>query len=340
MARSTKRSRALNDSDDESNAAADPQPARRKGKARMSIGPALVAMAAASSPGIANTSARDAVGLPPPQDPATSASSEKKKKPKKKRVSLDQIFGFGDLADGGKMEGSVNSRKRDKPIEAVIKLGKHQQGDKKGQYTGRAFFAMNCDFGENKAFAVIVEEVLKCKPQWFKDWSMWGVRCTTAAFALKLFNAIKASDQMKVTARRMNKELDLSPFEDPAVNKYEFTLAYSETQFETRADGVLPRSIMLIGKTYDWKDHLKEQFPTIRYSDLIFNGGKVTKAAWVLAEEDQTAETGTMADFLESNGATVTEVDLDDDEDEDDDAERDEDGFLDDEAEEVDEDED
>ena len=163
-------------------------------------------------------------------------------------------------------------------------------------------------------------------------------RNLTAAFALKLFHGIKASDKLKVTARRMNKELDVSPFDNPAVYKYAFTLAYSETQFETRADGVLPRSIMLIGKTYDWKDYLKEQFPTIRYLDLIFNGGKVTKAAWVLAEEDQTEETGTLADFLEGNGATVTEVDLDGDEDEDDDAERNDDDFIDNEAEEDDED--
>lgn len=68
--------------------------------------------------------------------------------------------------------------------------------------------------------------------------------------------------------------------------------------------------------------------------DLIFNGGKVTKAAWVLSEEDQTAETGTLADFLESLGATVQEIDLDAGDDEDDDAERDGDGFVEDEAEE------
>ena len=79
---------------------------------------------------------------------------------------------------------------------------------------------------------------------------------------------------------------------------------------------------------------VKERFPTIRYIDLIFNGGKVTKAAWVLPEEDQTAETGTLADFLESLGTTVQEIDLDAGDDEDDDAERDGDGFVDDEAEE------
>lgn len=54
----------------------------------------------------------------------------------------------------------------------------------------------------------------------------------------------------------------------------------------------------------------------------------------MLPDDDQTAETGTLADFLEGLGATVKEVDLDDDEDEDDDAERDEDGFIDGEAEE------
>ena len=287
-----------------------------------------------ANPEQGNTSARDAMGLPPP-DASQGDTRRTNKHKKKKKVTLNDILGSGDLKDGDENKSSGFKSKRERPVNATLKLGKHQTGDNKGQYTGRVFFAMNCDFEENSAYAELVHDTLKQgKPMWFKDWNEWGVRCPTAALALLLFNKIKASEKLKVTARRMNKDLDLTPYDNPAVTKYEFTLASSECQFETRVDGILPRSIMLVGKTYEFKDFLKERFPTIRYVDLIFNGGKVTKAAWVLSEEDQTAETGTLADFLESLGATVQEVDLDAGDDEDDDAERDGDGFVDDEAEE------
>ena len=82
------------------------------------------------------------------------------------------------------------------------------------------------------------------------------------------------------------------------------------------------------------EEFLKERFPEIRYTDLIFNGGTIRKAAWVLPITGQTAATGTLADFLISLGVDVTEVDLDEEEDESDDEERDEDGLIDDEAEE------
>ena len=34
--------------------------------------------------------------------------------------------------------------------------------------------------------------------------------------------------------------------------------------------------------TYDFKEYLKKHFDAIRYVDLVFNGGTVEKAAWVL----------------------------------------------------------
>ena len=43
------------------------------------------------------------------------------------------------------------------------------------------------------------------------------------------------------------------------------------------------------------------------------------QSAWVLPVDGQTAETGTLANFLIPLGAEVEEVDLDEDEDEDDD---------------------
>ena len=80
--------------------------------------------------------------------------------------------------------------------------------------------------------------------------------------------------------------------------------------------------------TYEFKEDMKEKFGAIAYTDLVFNGGTVTKAAWVLPVDAETEETGTLADFLRTLGVEVDEVDLDEDEDEDDDAEADEDGFV------------
>ena len=35
---------------------------------------------------------------------------------------------------------------------------------------------------------------------------------------------------------------------------------------------------MLVGKMYDFKEFFKERFPTIKYLDLVFNGGSVRAA--------------------------------------------------------------
>jgi len=160
----------------------------------------------------------------------------------------------------------------------------------------------------------------------------------TKEIALKIHDAIKAERGMATTARQMNRVLDTTPFAEPVIAKNipAFTLATSELQFETKKDGVLPRSIMVVGKhTYAFKEFMKEQFPEIRYTDLIFNGGTLTKAAWVLPASAETEENGTLADFLSSLGATVTEVDLDGEDDEDDDDERDGEDLIDGEAEEA-----
>ena len=140
---------------------------------------------------------------------------------------------------------------------------------------------------------------------------------------------------MPKTAEALGDTLDVSAYDNPAVKKFKFTLVQSET-FET-INGILPESIMIIGEAYDFKEFIKQRFPEVRYTDLIFNGGTVNKAAWVLPVSAQTKETGTLADFLEELGVTIDEVMLDDDED---DEEEGEDGFVLDQAEEAGEDED
>jgi len=74
---------------------------------------------------------------------------------------------------------------------------------------------------------------------------------------------------------------------------------------------------------------VKDQFSSIRYTDLVFDGA--VKAAWVLPLSGETHETGTLARFLGTLGIDVTEVALDDESD----AESDADSLIDDEAREV-----
>ena len=87
---------------------------------------------------------------------------------------------------------------------------------------------------------------------------------------------------------------------------------------------------MIVGVVYNFKEYLKAKFPQIRYLDLIF--GNTAKSAWVVPVIPETA---TLAEYIRSLGAEVEEVDLDEDEDENDDAEPDEDGLIDEEAEEA-----
>ena len=137
----------------------------------------------------------------------------------------------------------------------------------------------------------------------------------------------KGAPDLRATAKRLNPELDVSPMDNPAVKPLEFTLARSATQFETKKN------------TYDVKDYVKAKFPTVDYVDLVFPGPdglkSIIKTAWVLPIAAQTASTGTLADFLRTLGATVTEVDLDaEDGDSDEEDKQDGNALVDDEAEE------
>ena len=260
-----------------------------------------------------------------------------RKAPKQKKTLAD-LPGFADLKDASNSSPSSN-KKAKKPILAHLILATHQQGANKGTPTGKVFYALNCVYEENAAYEAIVKSVLYVKPKWFPDWGSLAVPVPTAQLALKIHEAVKSNGTMPKTATAMNQELDVSAFKNPAAKKFHFTLATSAVQFETRTEK-LPRSIMIAGNAYDFKESLKEQFNEIRYLDLIFNGATTTKAAWILPASAQTRETGTLASFLKSLGVKVTEVDLDEDEDDDDDDEQDEDdeegeGFVGDEALEV-----
>jgi len=211
------------------------------------------------------------------------------------------------------------------------------QGKNKGKLSGRVYYAINPDFDENKKLQEVVEQHVHAKPRFFEDWGKWAVRVPTREIATSLHAAVRT--KLKATAKRVNTALDVTPFDNPAVVTPSFVLATSEAEFETRADGVLPRSILIIGKTYEFKEFLKKKFEEIRYLDLVFNGGTETKAGWVLPVSAETEATGTLADYLRKLGAEVTEEDLDEGEDDsDEDDERDPDALVDDEAEEADED--
>merc|ERR1712086_728691 len=99
--------------------------------------------------------------------------------------------------------------------------------------------------------------------------------------------AILASPDLRTTAKRLNPVLDVSPMDNPAIKPLEFTLVMSATQFETKEKGLLPPSLVMMGKnTYDVKDYVKAKFPTVDYVDLVFPGPdgpkSITKTAWVL----------------------------------------------------------
>ena len=238
------------------------------------------------------------------------------KAPKRKKNMAD-LPGFADLKDASNSSPSSN-KKAKKPIVAHLILATHQQGENKGKPTGKVYYALNCAFEENSAYEEIVKNVIFAKPKWFPDWGALAVPVPTAQLALKLHEAVKSNGTMPKTAKAMNQDLDVSHFRDHAAKKFHFTLATSAEQFETRLEK-LPRSIMIAGNAYDFKEMLKEKFNEIKYLDLIFNGATTTKAAWILPVSAQTRETGTLASFLKSLGVKVTEVDLDEDEDDDDD---------------------
>jgi hypothetical protein len=258
---------------------------------------------------------------------------------KKKKRSFHDLQGFGDLKDSSSNKSF--DKKKDKDAYAHIVAAVHQQGPKTGQPSGNMYFAIHIPFGENEPFKAIVNKVAHvARPNFFEEQKEWAVKVPTKEVALRLFEGIKTSPKMRKTSSQLNPELDVSPFDK--VKKPHFTLATSATQFETRNDGILPRSIMIVGNAFDFKEFLKAKFgeEIIKFQTLILDGGATIRSAWVLPCSAQTRETGTLAKYLKSLGVQITEVDLDVESDED---EEDEAGhpLVDDEAEEaVDEDED
>ena len=127
--------------------------------------------------------------------------------------------------------------------------------------------------------------------------------------AARLHAHILASkSKLPLTLQTLNQELDLKPYDNPAVLKPTFVLATSAIHFETQADCLLPASIMIVpkgGSMFPLKEFVKEHFKTIKYTDLVLNG--VTKAAWVLpVAAHETEDTGTLAKFLWARSASTS----------------------------------
>ena len=253
---------------------------------------------------------------------------------------MDLLGGLGELKDGDANSSSRTSKKKEKVVKAICKLATHQQGEKRGTYSGKVFYAIACVFEENAALKTFAKtQIPGAQMRWIPDWNMWALHIPTAPMARDFHAALLADKSMAATAAKVNRALDISPYRDPAATKYKFTLASSELQFETVADGLLDRSIMIVGNVYHFKELLKARFPQIKYLDLVFNNGDTIKAAWVLPESAQTKDTGTLAEYLTSLGVEVSEIDLDEEEDDDDDSDLDDDDLIDAEAEEAGEEE-
>ena len=174
---------------------------------------------------------------------STETPPAKKAKKAGKRITLDSLPGFAELASAGKDTSAHTTARREKPVRAAVILARHMQGPKKNTLSGRAFYAVNCIYEENEKLGELFEKVLHQKPKWFKDWGKWAAPCQLAPKALALHELIKK--ELPQTGRRINGVLDVTPYDNPAIEKLKFTLAASELQFETRADGILPRSIMV-----------------------------------------------------------------------------------------------
>jgi len=262
--------------------------------------------------------------------------------PKKKKKSLADMAGFDELKDSSTNKYFSSNKKKDQDAYARIFSAVHQQGPKTGQPSGNIYFAIKgIPYEENEAFKALVNNVLHIEnPNFFKETKEWAVKITTKEMALKFFESMKTSPTMNKTSSTLNLQLDVSLFNK--VKKPHFTLATSATQFETQNDGILPRSIMIVGNAIEFKEFLKAKFgkEIIKFRTLIFDGGATIRSAWVLPFSAQTKQTGTLAKFLKSLGVQITEIDLDVDED-DEDAEKEKGHpLVDDEAEEaVDEDE-
>ena len=162
---------------------------------------------------IGNTSAADAVVPRVGKRAATTqpSSGSAKKVPKAAKQFTKDISALLALLPETSKDDTVGERKKKEDIiEFVIKLATHQQGVKKGQFSGRAFACINCVYAENEALKKLVERILHAKVTFFAAWKKWAVRAPTRELALKLFDGIKEDPKLALTARRMNAKLDLS----------------------------------------------------------------------------------------------------------------------------------
>lgn len=207
--------------------------------------PATAAAAlSASAPVDLGPSAAQAARAEGGSDRSSEPPAKKAKKAGKKRLaSLDSLPGFAELANAGNASTGQTTGRREKPIKAEIILARNMQGAEKGTYSGRVFYGVSCVYEENEKLGQVVEKVMHQKPRWFKDWGVWAVPCQLKPKALMHHEAIKK--ELPLTGRRVNGVLNVTLYDNPAVKKFEFTLAESELQFETRAEGILPRSIMV-----------------------------------------------------------------------------------------------
>ena len=151
----------------------------------------------------------------------------------------------------------------------MVRLARYMQGEKRGQPSGKVFYAILPAYEDNEALYKVVEEIFHVKPRWFKDWGAHAVECPTEKLALMLHEAILRAPTLKATNQTLNKTLDVTPYDDPVVTKFKLTLATSSL-LKTAA-GELEPSIMIVGPTYPFKQFLKHQFEQIRYTDLIFD---------------------------------------------------------------------
>ena len=115
------------------------------------------------------------------------------------------------------------------------------------QPSGNVYFLINPAFDENEHLKELVGELGAAKAQWIGDWSHFGIKSPTGEIATIIFDAIKESPKMAMTAAKLGDTLDVSAYNNAAVTKYEFLVAESET-LETQKGLQLPPSLMLVGQ--------------------------------------------------------------------------------------------
>ena len=151
--------------------------------------------------------------------PDGTPGSAKKKAKTSSKAMLASLMGA--MPTGSPSSNSTSSSSSDKKVyKAMIRLAKHMQGEKRGKLSGKAFYGILCAFEENPALYKLVEDFFHQKPRWFKDWSMYVVKCPSDKLAARLHAHILASkSKLPLTLQTLNQELDLTPFDNPAVLK-------------------------------------------------------------------------------------------------------------------------